>query len=78
MKFHKLQVFLKIALTPGFLRSFVIAMVPCYDKLVQTCAILLKGLKTKILAKVVKFKISQITKFSEQSFRPNCNTFMEL
>ena len=39
-------------------------MIPWYNKLLQSCPILLQGLKNKNLAKVVKCKISQITNYN--------------
>ena len=53
------------ALTPSFLRSFVmlVVMITCYNKLLLNCPILFKGLKTKILAKDVKCEILQIKIF---------------
>ena len=42
-------------------------MIPCYNKLLQSCPTLFLGLNAKILAKVVKCEISQNTKFSENS-----------
>ena len=45
-------------MNPGFLRNFVAVMMPRYNKLLQSCPTLFLGMNGKILAKVVKCKIS--------------------
>ena len=63
-------------MNPGFLRNFVAVMMPRYNKLLQSCPTLFLGMNAKILAKVVKRKISQNTKFSENS--PGCSPSYKL
>ena len=62
-------------MNPGFLRSFVVLMIPWCNELLQSCPILLKWLKTDS-SKSCKMQILQNTKFPENS--ANCKFFVKV